>query len=60
MDHVLIANKSKKMDFHYACRDLGSGFAATAVFEANTPLFGTLDAFGTAAVVTGIMCASAC
>jgi hypothetical protein len=40
--------------FYYACRDHGSGFAAAAVFGANTPLFGTTDAFGAAEVVTGI------
>ncbi len=46
--------------FHYACRDHASGFAAAAVFGANTPLFGTTDAFGAAEVVTGIWGASAC
>jgi hypothetical protein len=46
--------------FHYACRDHASGFAAAAVFGANTPLFGTTDAFGAAEVVTGILGASAC
>ena len=60
MDHVLIANKSRKMYFHYACREHASGFAAAAGFGANTPLFGAVDGFGDAAVVTGIMCASAC
>ena len=39
--------------FHYACRDHDSGFAAAEVFWANTPLFGTIDAFGAVAVVTG-------
>jgi hypothetical protein len=46
--------------FHYACRDHGSGLAAAAVFGTNTPLFGTIDAFGGAEVVTGIRGASAC
>jgi hypothetical protein len=46
--------------FHYACRDHASGFAATAVFGANTPLFRSIDAFGAVAVVTGIRGASAC
>ena len=46
--------------FHYACRDHGSGFAAAAVFGANTPLFGAIDAFVAAEVVTGIRGASAC
>jgi hypothetical protein len=46
--------------FHYACHDHASGFAAAAVFGANTPLFGAIDAFGTAEVVTGIRGASAC
>ena len=45
--------------FYYACRDHASGFAAAAIFGANTPLFGTTDAFGTAEVVTGIRGASA-
>ena len=48
------------MYFHYACREHVSGFAAAAGFGANTPLFGAVDGFGDAAVVTGIMCASAC
>jgi hypothetical protein len=39
--------------FHYACRDHASGFAAAAVFGANTPLFGAIDAFDAVAVVTG-------
>ena len=34
------------MNFYYACRGHGSGFAAAAVFGANTPLFGAIDAFG--------------
>ena len=46
--------------FDYACRDHGSGLAAAAVFGTNTPLFGTIDAFGGAEVVTGIRGASAC
>ena len=46
--------------FDYACRDHASGLAAAAVFGANTPLFGAIDAFGTAEVVTGIRGASAC
>jgi hypothetical protein len=41
------------MDFYYACRDHDSGFAAAAVFGANTPLFGATDAFDVAEVVTG-------
>ena len=48
------------MNFYYACRDHASGFAAAAVFGANTPLFGATDAFGAAEVVTGIRGASAC
>jgi hypothetical protein len=43
--------------FHYACRDHASGFAAAAVFAANTPLFGAIEA---AEVVTGFWGASAC
>jgi len=46
--------------FHYACRDHASGFAAAAVFGANTPLFGAIDAFDAVAVVTGFWGASAC
>ena len=46
--------------FHYACRDHASGFAAAAVFEANTPVFGAIDALDVVAVVTGIRGASAC
>ena len=46
--------------FHFACRDQGSVFAAAAVFGANTPLFGAVDAFGAVAVVTGIWGASDC
>jgi hypothetical protein len=46
--------------FHNACRVHGSGLAAAAVFGENTPLFGTIDAFGGAEVVTGILGASAC
>ena len=46
--------------FHYACRDHASGFAAAAVFGANTPLFGAIDAFAVVAVVTGLLGASAC
>ena len=46
--------------FHYACRDHDSGFAAAAVFGANTPLFGAIDAFAVVAVVTGLLGASAC
>ena len=46
--------------FYYACRDHESGFAAAAVFGANTPLFGAIDAFVAAEVVTGIRGASAC
>ena len=46
--------------FYYACRDHASGFAAAAGFGANTPLFGTTDAFGAAEVVTGIWGASDC
>jgi len=46
--------------FYYACRDHASGFAAAAVFGADTPLFGAIDAFGAAEVVTGIRGASAC
>jgi hypothetical protein len=46
--------------FHYACRDHASGFAAAAIFGANTPLFGAIDAFDAVAVVTGILGASAC
>lgn len=46
--------------FHYACRDQGSGFAAAAVFGANTPLFGATDAFDTAEVAKGFWGASAC
>ena len=46
--------------FDYACRDHAAGFAATAVFGSNTPLFGAIDAFGAAEVVTGILGASAC
>jgi len=46
--------------FYYACRDHESGFAAAAVFGANTPVFGAIDAFGAAEVVTGIRGASAC
>lgn len=38
--------------FHYACRDHASGFAVAAVFGANTPLFGAIDAFDAVAVVT--------
>ena len=34
------------MNFYYACRGHGSGFAAAAVFRAKTPLFGAIDAFG--------------
>ena len=34
--------------FHYACHDHASGFFTTAVFGADTPLFGTIDAFGAA------------
>jgi hypothetical protein len=45
--------------FDYAWRDHASGFAAAAVFGANTPLFGSIDAFGVAEVVTGIRGASA-
>ena len=45
---------------HYACRDQGSGFAAAAVFGANTPLFGATDAIDAAEVVTGFWGASAC
>ena len=48
------------MDFYYACRVHASGFAAAAVFGANTPLFGAVDGFGAVAVVTGIWGASAC
>jgi hypothetical protein len=51
---------SNKMNFYYACRGHGSGFAAAAIFGANTPLFGTTDAFGAAEVATGIRGASAC
>jgi hypothetical protein len=36
--------------FHYACHDHGSGFVATTLFWANTPLFGAIEA---AEVVTG-------
>ena len=43
--------------FHYACRDHPSGFAAAAVFGANIPVFGAIDA---AEVVNGIWGASAC
>ena len=43
--------------FRYTCRDHASGFAAAAVFGANTPLFGAIDA---AEVVTGFWGASAC
>ena len=46
--------------FYYACRDHASGFAAAAIFGANTPLFGAIDAFAVVAVVTGIRGASAC
>ena len=46
--------------FHYACRDHASGFAAAAVFGANTPFFGAIDAFDAVAVVTGFWGASAC
>lgn len=46
--------------FHYACRGHASGFAATAVFGSNTPLFGAIDAFDAVAVVTGLLGASAC
>ena len=49
-----------KNHFHYVCRDHASGFAAAAVFGANTPLFGTIDAIAVVAVVTGIRGASAC
>ena len=45
--------------FYYACRDHASGFAAAAVFGADTPLFGAIDAIGAAEVVTGIRGASA-
>ena len=48
------------MDFYYACRDHDSGFAAAAVFGANTPLFGAIDTFGAAEVVTGFWGTSAC
>ena len=37
--------------FDYACRDHAAGFAATAVFGANTPLFGTTDAFAAAELI---------
>jgi hypothetical protein len=46
--------------FHYACRDQGSGFAAAAIFGANTPLFGAIYAFDAVAVVTGFWGTSAC
>lgn len=46
--------------FHYACRDLASGFAAAAVFGANTPLFDAVDAFDTVVVATGFWGPSAC
>ena len=39
--------------FRYTCRDHASGLAAAAVFGTNTPLFGTIDEFGAAEVVTG-------
>ena len=41
------------MDLYYACRDHASGFATAAIFGANTPLFGAIDAFDAVAVVTG-------
>ena len=43
--------------YHYACRNHASGFAVAAVFGANTPLFGAIEA---AEVVTGFWGASAC
>ena len=46
--------------FYYACRDHASGFAAAAIFGANTPLFGAVDAFGAVAVVTVFWGASDC
>jgi hypothetical protein len=46
--------------FDYACRDHDSGFTAAAVFGANTPFFGTIDAFVAAEVVKGFWGASAC
>ena len=46
--------------FHYACRDHALGFAVAAVIGANTPLFGTIDAFDAMAVVTGFWVVSAC
>ena len=50
----------EKMDLYYACRDHASGFATAAIFGANTPLFGAIDAFDAVAVVTGLLGASAC